>query len=145
MRLGARAQQCPHVTTATMTCKRHVRGWGGWVGGSKVMISLHQQQMWQILTSSHSSLLPCLNFLLCIDCGFEGEVMSSLEQSRICYFKAFPCVKLQIFRNVENFQKVTLNKASNNTQEFEYLKRNETRKSVIVITLNKCEFSQRFS
>ena len=33
IRLGARAQQCRHVTTATMTCKRHathgLEGGGG--------------------------------------------------------------------------------------------------------------------
>jgi hypothetical protein len=44
MRLDARAQQCRHVTTATMTCKRHAWHWCGG-GGGKVMISLHQQQM----------------------------------------------------------------------------------------------------
>jgi len=29
IRLGARAQQCRHVATATMTCKRHARAGGG--------------------------------------------------------------------------------------------------------------------
>jgi hypothetical protein len=34
-------------------------------------------------------------------------------------------MNLQILRNIENFQQVTLNKASNNSQEFEYLRKNE--------------------
>lgn len=75
------------------------------------MISLHQQ-MWQILTSSRASHLPYFNFLSCIDYGSEGDVISLHEQSRIYYFKTFPCINLQILRNIESFQQVILNKAS---------------------------------
>jgi hypothetical protein len=140
--------RCPCATMSSRNYGNHDvkasrigrRGEGG--GRGKVMISLHQQQTWQILTSSHSSLLPYLNLLPCIDWGSEGDVMSLHEQSGIYYFKPFPCTNLQILRNIENFQKLHLTKLLI-TQEFEYLWRYEARESVIV-TLIKCEFFQIF-
>jgi hypothetical protein len=53
-------------------------------------------------------------------------------------------MNLQIPRNIENFEQVTLNKASNNIQEFEYLRINGIMLSVIVTTFIKYYFSLRF-